>query len=200
VPLAEKIIDHEILCFTFETEERAAAFVEAASEAIGVAPGIFKGMTAQRDGEKFDLPVPDKVKPPSNRGNKGLPPPPGDRRAARCRGGRCRHLEWKHPEHGAAVTPRLLSSPYVSSDSALRHAGAMQCMQIATMLTRRPSLGAKQNSVVSTRSVKAVYRELAPFQHALKLCEQTGFNLLVDLRSEQHSTSRIAPRDLLDDL
>jgi hypothetical protein len=110
VPLAEKIIDHEILCFTFETEERAAAFVEAASEAIGVAPGIFKGMTAQRDGEKFDLPVPDKVKPPSNRGNKGLPPPPGDRRAARCRGGRCRHLEWKHPEHGAAVTPRLLSS------------------------------------------------------------------------------------------
>ena len=61
VPLAEKIIDHEILCFTFETEENAAAFVEAASEAIGVAPGIFKGtMTARRNGEKFDLPVEDK--------------------------------------------------------------------------------------------------------------------------------------------
>ena len=38
VPLAEKIIDHEILCFMFETEENAAAFVEAASEAIGVDP------------------------------------------------------------------------------------------------------------------------------------------------------------------
>ena len=61
VPLAEKIIDHEILCFMFETEENAAAFVEAASEAIGVAPGILKGtMTARRNGEKFDLPVPDK--------------------------------------------------------------------------------------------------------------------------------------------
>jgi hypothetical protein len=32
VPLAEKIIDHEILCFTFETEGNAAAFVDAASE------------------------------------------------------------------------------------------------------------------------------------------------------------------------
>lgn len=61
VPLAEKISDHEILCFTFESEENAASFVEAASEALGVAPGIFKGtMTARRNGEKFDLRVPDK--------------------------------------------------------------------------------------------------------------------------------------------
>jgi hypothetical protein len=31
------------------------------AEALGVAPGIFKGtMTARRNGEKFDLPVPDK--------------------------------------------------------------------------------------------------------------------------------------------
>lgn len=61
VPLAEKIIDHEILCFAFESEESAAAFLDAAAEAIGVAPGILKGtMTAKRNGEKFDLPVPDK--------------------------------------------------------------------------------------------------------------------------------------------
>jgi len=61
VPLAEKIVDHEILCFTFESEETATAFVDAASEAIGVAPGIFKGtMTAKRNGEKIDLPVHDK--------------------------------------------------------------------------------------------------------------------------------------------
>ena len=60
VPLAEKIVDHEILCFMFESEESAAAFVEAAAAAIGVAPGIFKGaMTARRNGEKFDLPVPE---------------------------------------------------------------------------------------------------------------------------------------------
>ena len=42
VPLAEKIMDHEILCFTFATEENAAAVVDAASEAIGVTPGIFR--------------------------------------------------------------------------------------------------------------------------------------------------------------
>jgi hypothetical protein len=42
-------------------KQNAAGFVEAAAEAIGVAPGIFKGtMTARRNGEKFDLPVPDK--------------------------------------------------------------------------------------------------------------------------------------------
>jgi hypothetical protein len=44
-----------------KTEGNAAAFVDAASEATGVAPGIFKAtMTARRNGEKFDLPVPDK--------------------------------------------------------------------------------------------------------------------------------------------
>ena len=42
-------------------KQNAAGFVEAAAEAIGVAPGIFKGtMTARRNGEKFDLPVEDK--------------------------------------------------------------------------------------------------------------------------------------------
>jgi hypothetical protein len=61
VPLAEKVIDHDILCFTFDATKDATAFVDAASEAIGVAPGIFKGtMTARRNGEKFDLPVDDK--------------------------------------------------------------------------------------------------------------------------------------------
>ena len=68
VPLAKKIIDHEILCFTLETEENAAAFVEAASEAIGVAPGIFKGtMTARKKKKKKKK----KKKPASNRRNKG---------------------------------------------------------------------------------------------------------------------------------
>jgi hypothetical protein len=58
VPLADKVIDHDILCFTFDATNDATAFVDAASEAIGVAPGIFKGtMTARRNGEKFDLPV-----------------------------------------------------------------------------------------------------------------------------------------------
>ena len=33
-------------------------------------------------------------------------------------------LEGKLAKHGATVTPQLLVSPYVSSDSALRHAGA----------------------------------------------------------------------------
>jgi hypothetical protein len=61
VPLAEKIIDHDILYFTFDATKDATAFVDAASQAIGVAPGIFKGtMTARRNGEKFDLPVDDK--------------------------------------------------------------------------------------------------------------------------------------------
>src|SRR6185436_15294507 len=55
-PLAEKVIDHVILCFTFETSRNASAFVDAASVAIGVAPDIFKStMTAKRNGEKFDL-------------------------------------------------------------------------------------------------------------------------------------------------
>ena len=61
VPLAEKVIDHDILCFMFDATKDATAFVDAASEAIGVAPGIFNGtMTATRNGEKFDLPVDDK--------------------------------------------------------------------------------------------------------------------------------------------
>ena len=56
VPLAEKVIDHDILCFTFDTTKDALAFVNAAAAAVGVAPDIFKGtMTAMRDGQKFDL-------------------------------------------------------------------------------------------------------------------------------------------------
>lgn len=43
VPLAEKVIDHDILQFTFDTAKDATAFAEAAAAAIGVAPGIFKG-------------------------------------------------------------------------------------------------------------------------------------------------------------
>jgi len=55
-PLTEKVIDHDILCFTFETTKEASAFVDAASVAIGVTPDIFKStMTAKRNGEKFDL-------------------------------------------------------------------------------------------------------------------------------------------------
>ena len=58
VPLAEKVIDHDILCFTFDTTNEASAFVDAAAAAIGVAPGIFKGtMTVTRNGKKFELPV-----------------------------------------------------------------------------------------------------------------------------------------------
>jgi hypothetical protein len=61
VPLAEKVIDHDILGFTFDTTKDASAFVDAAAAAIGVAPGIFKGtMTATRNGKKFDLPVDDR--------------------------------------------------------------------------------------------------------------------------------------------
>jgi hypothetical protein len=61
VRLAEKVIDHDILYFTFDSTKDATAFVDAASEAIGVAPGILKGtMTARRNGEKFDLPVHDR--------------------------------------------------------------------------------------------------------------------------------------------
>jgi hypothetical protein len=61
VPLAEKVIDHDILCFTFDTTKDASAFVDAAAAAIGVAPGIFKGtMTATRNGKKFDLPLDDR--------------------------------------------------------------------------------------------------------------------------------------------
>ena len=61
MPLAEKVIDRDVLWFTFDATKDATAFVEAASEAIGVAPGIFKGtMSARRNGKKFDLPVDDK--------------------------------------------------------------------------------------------------------------------------------------------
>ena len=61
VPLAEKVIDHDILCFTFDATKDASAFVDAAAAAIGVAPGIFKStMTATRNGKKVDLPVDDK--------------------------------------------------------------------------------------------------------------------------------------------
>jgi hypothetical protein len=57
-PLAEKVIDHDILRFTFETSSIASAFVNAAAVAIGVTPDIFKStMTARRNGEKFDLVV-----------------------------------------------------------------------------------------------------------------------------------------------
>lgn len=56
--LAEKVVDHDILCFAFEAPEKASAFVEAAAAAIGVTPDIFKStMTAKRGGQKFDLPV-----------------------------------------------------------------------------------------------------------------------------------------------
>lgn len=58
VPLAEKVVDHDIVCMTFESELDAAAFAEAAAAAIGVAPDIFKGtLTARRDDTKIDLPV-----------------------------------------------------------------------------------------------------------------------------------------------
>ena len=61
VPLAEKVIDHDILNFTFDTTKDARAFADAAAAAIGVAPGIFKGtMTATRNGKKFDLPLDDR--------------------------------------------------------------------------------------------------------------------------------------------
>jgi hypothetical protein len=61
VPLAEKVIDHDILCFTFDATKDATAFADAAAAAIGVAPGIFKGtMSATRNGKKFDLPLDDR--------------------------------------------------------------------------------------------------------------------------------------------
>ena len=61
VPLAEKVIDHDILNFTFDTTKDARAFADAAAAAIGVAPGIFKGtMTATHNGKKFDLPLDDR--------------------------------------------------------------------------------------------------------------------------------------------
>lgn len=61
VLFAENVIDHDILCFLFDTTNDASAFVNAAAAAIGVAPGIFKStMTATRNGAKFDLPVDDK--------------------------------------------------------------------------------------------------------------------------------------------
>jgi len=60
-PLAEKMIDHDILHFAFGATKDASAFADAAAAAIGVAPGIFKGtMTARRDGRKFDLPTQDR--------------------------------------------------------------------------------------------------------------------------------------------
>jgi len=54
--LAEKVIDHDILCFTFRTSKNASEFVDAAAAAIGVTPDIFKStLTAMRNGLKFDL-------------------------------------------------------------------------------------------------------------------------------------------------
>jgi hypothetical protein len=38
-------------------------------------------------------------------------------------------LAGKPAEHGVIVTRGLIESPYVSSDSTIRHAGAQQCMQ-----------------------------------------------------------------------
>lgn len=56
--LAEKVVDHDILCFAFGTATEASAFVDAAAAVIGVTPDIFKStMTAKRNGQKFDLPV-----------------------------------------------------------------------------------------------------------------------------------------------
>ncbi len=58
VPLGEKVVDHDIVCLAFDSEQDATAFADAAAAAIGVAPDIFKGtMTARRAGKKFDLPV-----------------------------------------------------------------------------------------------------------------------------------------------
>jgi hypothetical protein len=61
VQLAEKVIDHDILGFTFDSTKDTKAFADAAADALGVAPGIFKGtMTATRNGKKFDLPLNDR--------------------------------------------------------------------------------------------------------------------------------------------
>jgi hypothetical protein len=58
VPLAEKMIDHDIVCLTFESDQDATAFADAAATAIGVTPDIFKGtLTARRAGKKIELPV-----------------------------------------------------------------------------------------------------------------------------------------------
>lgn len=57
-PLAEKVIDHDILRFTFQTTENTAAFVDAAAAVIGVTAALLKGtMTTKRNGERFDLSV-----------------------------------------------------------------------------------------------------------------------------------------------
>jgi hypothetical protein len=59
--MVASLIDHDILCFTFDTTKEASAFVDAAAAAIGVTPDIFKStMTATRNGQKFDLPVEDR--------------------------------------------------------------------------------------------------------------------------------------------
>ena len=61
MPLAEKVIDHDILHFSFEKTKDATAFADAAAAAIGAAPGIFKGtMSATRNGKSFDLPLDDR--------------------------------------------------------------------------------------------------------------------------------------------
>jgi hypothetical protein len=61
LPLAEKVIDHDILYFTFDKTEDAIAFADAAAAAMGVAPGILKGtMSATRNGKHFDLPLYDR--------------------------------------------------------------------------------------------------------------------------------------------
>jgi hypothetical protein len=69
--------------------------------------------------------------------------------------------EWKLAEHRATVTPRGLESPYVSSDSTLRHAGAQQCMQ-----RRRYAAATTVTVVMSSASavsgrVSATVREAA---------------------------------------
>lgn len=61
MPLAEKVIDHDILCYTFDETKDATAFAEAAADAIGVAPGIFKAtMTATCNGKKVNLSLTDR--------------------------------------------------------------------------------------------------------------------------------------------
>ena len=62
MPLAEiDAVDHEILCFTFETEEtNAAAFVDAASRSHWRRSWHLQGNDDRAMAEKFHLPVRDK--------------------------------------------------------------------------------------------------------------------------------------------
>ena len=107
-------------------------------------------------------------------------------------------LEWERAKHGANRNAAASRESYVSSDSTPATCGRAAVLADRHDANTVSSPCAKQNPVVSTRSVKVVDRELAPFQRALKLGERTGFDLLVDLRSEQYFPSRIAPRDMLD--